>query len=162
MTDIIMTEADLGCHLDNHRGHYIGRDAIQLAQGYGFIVGSFEQWAIDTYDDHGHEEGYPHEAMIELCDKAVEWLNSGQAQCVDCLGSGQDAEGWLAKDGSRRCKRCTGTGRGDRIDGQNFPPHIPNGTVWSFEDGDFGLWRIEDLSNGYDFEPSPDPNWMND
>ena len=51
MTDIIMTEADLGCHLDNHRGHYIGRDAIQLAQGYGFIVGPFEQWAIDTYDD---------------------------------------------------------------------------------------------------------------
>ena len=153
MTDnIIMTEADIGCHLDNHRGHYITRDAIQLAQEFGFIVGSFEQWAIDTYaaevmldnSNNNLYDSYPNEAMIELCDEAVAWLNSGQTQCVDCLGSGQDAEGWLAKDGSRRCKRCTGTGRGDRIKGQNFPPLIPNGTQWAFEDGDFGLYRYDD------------------
>ena len=153
MTNIIMTEADLGCHLDNHRGHYIGRDAIQLAQGYGYIVGTFEQFAIDMYDDHGHDESYPHEGMNELVDDAVDWLNSGQMECDECGGSGHPPEGsdeWYSHvdhPDVKRCRPCSGTGRGDRIKGQNFPPHIPNGTRWAFEDGDFGLYRYDDDGN---------------
>jgi hypothetical protein len=51
------TITETGCYLDNHRGHYITRDAILLAQGLGFIVGEFERFALDHYDDLGHEEG---------------------------------------------------------------------------------------------------------
>jgi hypothetical protein len=77
-SSIAITET--GCYLDNHRGHYITRDAILLAQGLGFIVGEFERFALDHYDDLGHEEGYPQEALIELCDEAVAWLNNGQGE----------------------------------------------------------------------------------
>ena len=38
------------------------------------------------------------------------------------------------------CKKCTGTGRGERVEGQNFPPIVPEGSPGDFEDGDFGLW----------------------
>jgi len=72
------TITETGCYLDNHRGHYITRDAIELAVSFGFIIGSFERFALDHYDDLGHEEDYPHEALYELCDDAVEWLNAGQ------------------------------------------------------------------------------------
>ena len=148
METINITET--GCFLDNHRGHYIGRDAIELAQGWGFIVGPFEQFAIDMYDDHGHEEGFPHEGMIELCDDAVAWLNSGQTECVNCHGVGigpDDGEFFTRKgdrDGVKFCRACSGTGRGDRISGQNFPPNVPEGYTWAFEDGDFGLWLYDD------------------
>lgn len=149
MDTVTITESQAGCFLDNHRGHYIGRDAIQLAQGYGFIVGWFEQWAIDTYDDHSHDENYPNEGMIELCDHAVEWLNSGQTECVKCNGgfvaSGYaSSDTWYDKDNRLRCRICSGTGRGDRVSGQNFPPIVPDGYQWAFEDGDFGLWKYDD------------------
>ena len=142
---------DTGCFLDNHRGHYIGRDTIQLAQEWGFIVGSFEQFAIDMYDSDAVAErnDYPYEALIELCDDAVEWLNSGQGECDKCAGSGIALEGedyWTHKDSPhvKRCKACSGTGRGPRITGQNFPPIVPKGYVWAFEEGDFGLWLYDD------------------
>ena len=118
-------------------------------------MGSFEQWAIDTYDEHGHEDGYPHEGMTELCDDAVAWLNSGQSVCPKCAARAdairhREGEYFTRKDdpdGIRWCRNCTGTGRGDRIAGQNFPPVIPEGTAWSFEDGDFGLYRYDEDGN---------------
>ena len=146
------TITDTGCYLDNHRGHYITRDAIELAVEFGFIIGPFERFVIDMYDDHCFDDNYPTETLIELCDDATAWLNSGQGTCSYCAGTGgqplppYDGEYWTVKDGDgeRKCKFCTGTGRGPRIDGQNFPPKVPEGYVWEFNDGDFGLYQIED------------------
>lgn len=106
-----ITLTETGCYLDNHRGHYIIRDTIELAAHWGFIVGPFERFALDHYDDLGHEEDYPQECLIELCDEAVAWLNAG---------------------------------REERMPGQNFPPIVPDGFHWSFEDGDFGLWQYDE------------------
>jgi hypothetical protein len=106
----------LGCWLDNHRGHYITRDAIWLAQELGFIVGQCESFALDMYESHGHEDNYPHEMLRELCDEAVAWLNCGENTGVDRA-----------------------------IQGQNSPPAIPEDCAWSFFDGDFGLYAISDL-----------------
>jgi hypothetical protein len=33
----------------------------------------------------------------------------------------------------------------DRISGQNVPPKKPEGTYWSFNDGDFGLYAEDEL-----------------
>jgi len=148
------TITDTGCYLDNHRGHYITRDAIMLAQSFGFIVGPFEEWAVSTYEsvklgDIGDAE-YPFEALVELCDEAVAWLNSGQVDCPACLGSGiprEDGEAFRDKNDNWRCRPCSGTGRGDRIKGQNFPPRVPEGFTWAFEDGDFGLYKYDDDGN---------------
>jgi hypothetical protein len=74
----VITITEIGCYLDNHRGHYIVRDMIQLAEGYGYIVGPFEQWALETYESHSHEDGYPQESLIELADDALAWLNHGR------------------------------------------------------------------------------------
>ena len=105
------TITETGCYLDNHRGHYITRDAIELAIGYGFIIGPFERFALDMYDSHGHEESYPSEGLTDLCDEAIAWLNSGDLR-----------------------------EQGIRIAGQNFPPIVPDGFTWGFNDGDFGLY----------------------
>lgn len=108
------TITETGCYLDNHRGHYIGRDSIELAIGYGFIVGEFERWALETYEAHSHEDGYPSEALHELADEARDWLNAGQEE---------------------------------RRRGQNFPPIIPADHAWDWNDGDFGLYPIDELSD---------------
>jgi hypothetical protein len=42
------------------------------------------------------------------------------------------------------CRACSGTGRGPRVAGQNFPPRIPDGYRWDFNDGDFGLYRVDE------------------
>src|SRR4051812_9935115 len=121
MDTVTLTEAQAGCWLDNHRGHYITRDAIELAVEYGFIIGPFEQFALSMYEDHNHEEGYPHEGLTELCDDAVAWLNSGQSECQVCDGSGlapKDGDYFTRADdpdGIKHCRACSGTGRGDRI-----------------------------------------------
>ncbi len=148
--DVPETIADLGCYLDNHRGHYITRDAIELAIGYGFIIGGMDRFVLDMYDDHGHDDTYQHEDLQGLCDDAVEWLNSGQGECENCTAGRDPRDGvyWTRADDPdnvKRCKVCTGTGRAPRVDGQNFPPRIPDGAAWSFFDGDFGLYAIEDL-----------------
>lgn len=103
---------ETGCYLDSHRGHYISRDVIEFAQSVGFIVGLSDAYVVSKYEDHGHEEDYPFEVIVELADEATAWLNSSAV---------------------------------DRISGQNFPPSKPEGTYWSFNDGDFGLYAEEDL-----------------
>jgi len=155
MNTTVITEDQTGTWLGNQRGHYIGRDTIQMAVEYGFIIGPFEQYAVAMYDsanEGGSEAEYPHEGMSELCDEAVAWLNSGQDDCPNCNEGidPRDGDYWISKDdaeGIKRCKRCTGTGRGDRIAGQNFPPRIPEGYTWAFEDGDFGLFKYDDDGN---------------
>lgn len=133
---ITLTELNIGCWLDNHRGHYIARDTILLAVEHGFIIGGMERFALDMYDDHGGDDGYPFEELTDLCDAAVQWLNSGQGKCEHCNGgTGFDGD---------FCRVCSGTGRGPREGGQNFPPIVPNGAVWTFYDGDFGLYRLDD------------------
>ena len=54
-----ITIVNTGCFLDNHRGHYITRDAIQLAESYGFILGQFEKFAIEMYEDHDGDQEFP-------------------------------------------------------------------------------------------------------
>ena len=138
------TITETGCYLDNHRGHYISRDVVQMAVEYGFIIDPFAQWALNTYEDRENYSDYPDEAIIELADEATNWLNSGQEDCTFCHGTSKAANGWVDKDGVSRCKPCTGTGRGPRVAGQNFPPKIPEGYVWEFNDGDYGIYKLED------------------
>lgn len=150
METVTLTTENVGCHLDNHRGHYITRDAIELAIGYGFIVGGFEKFGLDRYEKNGSDDNYPHEELHELCDMAVQWLNSGQDKCSECFGDGgiprNNGPYWVDRGGDWRCTVCTGTGRGPRESGQNFPPIVPEGAVWMFNDGDFGLYIDEDES----------------
>jgi hypothetical protein len=82
MTITRQTITETGCYLDNHRGHYLTRDVVELAIGYGFIVGEFERFALDQYEDHNHQNGYPHEALTDLADEARAWLNAGQLDRV--------------------------------------------------------------------------------
>jgi hypothetical protein len=107
---ITITAEQAGCYLDNHRGHYIGRDMIELAIGYGFIVDELVQFVLNEYDAHHEDDSYPHESLHELMQEAEDWLNSGRA---------------------------------DRVPGQNFPPIIPEGYAWGWNDGDFGLYADE-------------------
>jgi hypothetical protein len=109
----IITET--GCYLDNHRGHYITRDMIWLAEGYGFILGEMESFVLDQYDELNANENYPTESLYALADEALEWLNVGENTGVD-----------------------------RPIRGQNSPPAIPEGTSWGWNDGDFGLYEDED------------------
>ena len=153
METTVITEDQTGCWLDNHRGHYIGRDVIQLAVGFGFIISEVDQYVVNLYETHNNDESYPHEGMQELCDEAEAWLNSGQSDCNDCVdGYAPTEDYYIDKAGDKRCKTCTGTGRGDRIAGQNFPPRVPEGYVWEFNDGDFGLYQYDE--DGNPVEPS--------
>lgn len=148
---------ETGCYLDNHRGHYISRDVILLAEGFGYILGPVESYVLSLYDEHGNDPEYPNEAVIELCDHAVEWLNSGQDVCQECaVGSGDirpgqvpmatvDDKGHVSGTAWVICKACSGSGRGPRIEGQNFPPKVPERYYWSFNDGDYGLYKEEEL-----------------
>src|SRR5580765_2201288 len=144
----IISEDQVGTWLGSPRGHYITRDTIELAVGFGFIIGPFEQYAVSMYDNAAEEGGcgsdeYPHEGIIELCDEAVAWLNTGQGECPAC-----DAKGYWSDNIHMICKVCSGSGRGpDRISGQNFPPRVPEGYVWEFNDGDFGLYQYDEDGN---------------
>lgn len=112
------TLTETGCYLDNHRGHFITRDMIDLAIGYGYIVDEFVTFALAKYEDHNHEEGYPHEGLREVADHALEWLNIGE-------NSGLDRP----------------------MKGQNSPPIIPADHAWDWFDGDFGLYPISELED---------------
>jgi len=112
MTDrITFTENDTGCYLDNHRGHYITRDMIELAVSWGFIIGTFEKFAVAVYEDYDGDENFPHEGLTELADDALNWLNCGDNE-----------------------------GKDRPIKFQNNPPKIPQGYSWQWNDGDFGLY----------------------
>lgn len=144
MQNLVITEDQTGCALDNHRGHYITRDVIELAVEFGFIIGGFEKFVIDLYDEHNHRDYYPHEELIELCDDAIAWLNSGQGECDVCGGTGEDRSHTPHSGFVGICKACSGSGRGPRHSKwQNFPPRVPAGYVWQFNDGDFGLYNFE-------------------
>jgi hypothetical protein len=110
----IITIDQAGCWLDNHRGHYIVRDMIDVAVEFGFIIGPFEKFTLGMYDEWNHEEEYPHESVIELSEEALNWLNCGDNDGID-----------------------------RPIKGQNNPPVIPEGYAWQWFDGDFGLYEIE-------------------
>jgi hypothetical protein len=109
------TITETGCYLDNHRGHYITRDMILLAEEFGFILGEMESFVLDQYDEFNANENYPTESLYALADEALEWLNVGENTGVD-----------------------------RPIRGQNSPPAIPEGTSWGWNDGDFGLYEDED------------------
>jgi hypothetical protein len=109
------TEADAGCFLNNHRGHYITRDMIDLAEGFGFIVDPMSRFVLDKYNECHHEENYPFESLYELADEALEWLNVGENAGLD------------------RPIKC-----------QNNPPAIPEGYSWGWNDGDFGLYADDE------------------
>lgn len=138
-----------GCYLDGQRGHYVARDVVYLAQGYGFIVGALAQWALDAYEDHHHEDAYPAETISELAGEARDWLNSGRCPCDVCAGTALAPDGadyfTRADDptGTRCCRACSGSRRGDRVAGQNFPPVVPDGAVWDWDEGDFGLYAYD-------------------
>jgi hypothetical protein len=65
----------VGCYLDNHRGHYIIRDMIWLAEELGYIIDPAMQFVLEKYEDHSHEDGYPYESIRDEADNALEWLN---------------------------------------------------------------------------------------
>lgn len=109
-----ITEDQAGCWLDNHRGHYILRDMIDVATQFGFIIDPFAEFALRIYEDYDGDENYPYEALTELSEEALKWLNYGD------------------NEGLHRPWK-----------GQNSPPVIPEGYMWAWEEGDFGLWKYD-------------------
>lgn len=67
-----------GCYIDSHNGHYAIPMVVQLAEGLGFPVDPLVSWTVGSYDRDNHMDGYPHEALIELSDEAIEWLNQNE------------------------------------------------------------------------------------
>jgi hypothetical protein len=104
-----------GCYLDNHRGHYITRDMLWLCEGFGYILDPCMKFVLSMYEEHSHEEDYPIESLYEEAEQALQWLNGGPNEGLDRA-----------------------------IKFQNSPPVIPAGTAWEWNDGDFGLYEIEE------------------
>lgn len=118
MERTILHEHDSGCYLDSHRGHYITRDMILLAVEFGFIIGTFDRFALDNYDEWNDESAHGADlvgALHDLADEALAWLNCGDNSGID-----------------------------RPIKGQNSPPKIPESYAWDWNDGDFGLYEIEE------------------
>jgi hypothetical protein len=115
-----MTDQTLapGCYLEGSRGHYITRDAIELAVGMGYLLDPFARYALDHYDDYD-DECYPQDALYELSNEVLDWLNGGPNEGID-----------------------------RPIRGQNSPPRIPANHSWGWIDGDFGLYP-DSLDNPY-------------
>lgn len=73
------TQFTPGCYIDSHLGHYMIPAVIDFAQGYGFQVDPFAQYALARYDTDYHTDDYPNEAAIELSDKAEDYLNDNHS-----------------------------------------------------------------------------------
>lgn len=69
---------EAGCRLASWRGHYISRDIVEMAQEFGYLVDSSDEWLLDCYDEHCNDEGYPVETVYELAQAAEDWLNAGR------------------------------------------------------------------------------------
>lgn len=67
---------EVGCHIDGRWGHFVTLNVVELAQDFGFIVDPFAQYAIDRYNLDVSTDGYPFDALVELSDEAIAWLNS--------------------------------------------------------------------------------------
>jgi hypothetical protein len=118
MDRITITEDRTGCYLDNHRGHYLTRDMLWLCRDdFGYIIDECLAFALLMYDEKGHTEEFPFESMMDESRSALDWLNGGDNEGID-----------------------------RPIKGQNSPPIIPEGYAWDWNDGDFGLYKIEELS----------------
>ena len=116
-----ITITETGCYLDSHRGHYMTRDMIWLAEEFGFIVGLSDKFVLAKYEECSHEKDYPYEVLVELADEARDWLNCGDNEGIDRA-----------------------------IKGQNSPPIIPEGHGWEWLDGDFGLYPYVLFNIGYE------------
>jgi len=79
-----------GCYIDSHHGHYCVPMVIELAAEHGFIVDPFVRFALDHYNDCYHETDYPGEALIEVSDEAIDWLNQHE---------GLPGHWWMWNDG---------------------------------------------------------------
>lgn len=108
------TIIDPGCHLDNHRGHYITRDMLWLAESFGYIIDPVMQYALANYERDSDADNYPIDCLHDEADKALEWLNGGPNEGLD-----------------------------RPIKGQNSPPLIPDGYAWDWYEGDFGLYPLD-------------------
>lgn len=77
----MLTPLRPGCYFDSHRGHYIYPEIIRFARSFGRPTDEEIETALARYDGHYHEADYPHEAIIEESEAAIEWLNEhfGQA-----------------------------------------------------------------------------------
>ena len=140
---------DTGCYLDNHRGHYIdarrdracGRVRLHhrpVREVRGRVC------TRSTIDD----EDFPHEGMHRAVRRGYRRGSTAgrvSAPSVLALAGSRSAI-------TRRVVHAQGSpGREALLQAalalagvtastvQNFPPRIPEGFVWEFNDGDFGL-----------------------
>lgn len=74
-----MAETEPGCYVDSHHGHYAVPMLIEWAAATGFPVDPFVRYALDNYDHDYHNESYPNEALIEVSDEAINWLNENRS-----------------------------------------------------------------------------------
>lgn len=79
-----------GVYLASHRGHYLDRDVVRFATSLGFQIDPFAQFACRAYEDQNHEADYPHEALRDLADDAIEFLNDRYNPDPDHLTWGYD------------------------------------------------------------------------
>ena len=139
-----ITITETGCYLDNHRGHYIdARRNPACARSTASSSARSSKWAIDTYDEHWRRRGLPargHDRALST--RLSNGSTAGRTSATTC-DQGPEAtptcpghECVARRDmGVVRCKKCTGTGRGPRIDGPELPAEeCPKGCSWAFED----------------------------
>lgn len=70
----MLTEADAGCWVDGHWGHYISARAIQIAIGAGWNDLEANH-AAEKYLEGDIDDGLA-ELVYELGDEAVGWMNA--------------------------------------------------------------------------------------
>lgn len=67
-----------GCYIDSHHGHYAIPAVVEMAKSAGFLLDPFAEYAVFNYEARNSDEDYPHEALIELSEEAIEWLNHNE------------------------------------------------------------------------------------